>query len=58
MAILNKNLSMVVGFRIAPKYSGNCVEYTDKDCDRLPEHVVCRGFESHFRYIGIAQGLE
>lgn len=28
----------------------HCVEYTDNDYDRLSEHVVCRGFESHFRF--------
>ncbi|GGH15627.1 hypothetical protein [Pedobacter zeae] len=39
----------VAGFCMAPKYSCNCMECTDQDGDSLSKHVVCRGFESHFR---------
>lgn len=52
---IERYLSTVVGFTIAPKYECFRISYSGREKDILSKHVVCRGFESHFRAIGIAQ---
>ena len=58
MAILNKTYPLLWVSEEPQSIRAICVEYADKNYDRLSKHVVCRGFESHFRATGIAQGLE